>query len=186
MKTLERKYSKAERIIAKAKFSATVYLRSVLLAVLLGGIIAVVWVFNEQIEHIFTKGEGPAVFLTDMVMKFSLLGAGIVVLISLFVQALSLYSKELVVTETQVVFRTGILSVRNTTIPIREIIIIETSHSLIQRILGTGTLQVVSDAEKPYKIKGVRGADKLTRRIMKQVAAVRRENETKSIKLKLS
>ena len=71
-------------------------------------------------------------------------------------------------------------------LPIREIIIIETSHSLIQRILGTGTLQVVSDAEKPYKIKGVRGADKLTRRIMKQVAAVRRENETKSIKLKLS
>ena len=186
MKTLERKYSKAERIIAKAKLSSTVYLKSVLLAVVLGVIIAVVWSCNEQIEHVFTKGEGPATSLTDTVMRYVLLGAGIVVLIHLLAQALSLYAKELIVTENQIVFRFGVFSVKNITIPIREVVIIETTHSLLQRILGTGTISIVSDAEKPYKVKGVRGADKLTRRIMKQVSDIRRENDTKKIKIKLS
>ncbi|MCM1305923.1 MAG: PH domain-containing protein [Bacteroides sp.] len=186
MKTLERKYSKAERIIAKAKFSSTVYLKSVLLAVVLGVIIAVVWSCNDKIEHLFTKGEGPATVLTDEVMRYVLLGAGILVLLSLIAQALSLYAKELIVTESQVVFRFGVFAVKNITIPIREIVIIETTHSLLQRILGTGTLSIVSDAEAPYKVKGVRGADRLTRRIMKQVNDVRLENDTKKIKIRLS
>lgn len=186
MKTLERKYSKAERIIAKAKFSATVYLRSVFLALILGAIIAVVWSFNAQIEHLFTKGEGPAAILTDELMRYVLLGAGIVVIISLISQALSLYAKELIVTENQVVFRFGVFAVKNITIPIREIVIIETTHSFLQRLLGTGTLAIVSDAEAPYKVKGVRGADRLTRRIMKQVTDVRRENDTKKIQIKLT
>ena len=185
MKTLERKYSKAERIVAKAKFSSTVYLRSVLLAIVLGVIIAVVWSFNEQIEHVFTKGEGVR-YLTDQNMRYVLLGAGILVLISLFCQALSLYAKELIVTETQVVFRFGVLAVKNISIPIREIVIIETTHSLLQRLLGTGTISIVSDAEAPYKVKGVRGADRLTRRIMKQVEFVRKENDTKKIQIKLT
>ena len=186
MKTLERKYSKSERIIAKAKFSATVYLRSVLLAAVLGGIIAVLWSYNEQIEHLFTKGEGPATILTDTIMRYVLLGASIVVLIHLIAQALSLYAKELIVTENQIVFRFGVFAVKNITIPIREVVIIETTHSLLQRILGTGTISIVSDAEQPYKVKGVRGADKLTRRIMKQVSDIRRENDTKKIKIKLT
>lgn len=186
MKTLERRYSKAERIIAKAKFSASVYLRSVLLAILLGGIVAVIWIFGGKIEQLITKSEGPAKIITDNLMRWVLLGAGIAVIIDLFAHALSLYSKELIVTEDKVVFRTGVFAVRNTTIPIREIVIIETRQSFLQRLLGTGTLSIVSDAEQPYKVKGVRSADRLTRRIMKQVATVRRENETKSIKLKLS
>lgn len=186
MKTLERKYSKSERIIAKAKFSASVYLRSILLAIVLGGAVGVIWAFNDQIEQIFTKSDAPAAILTDQVMKWVILGVAIIVLISLFAQALSLYSKELIVTEDKVVFRTGVLSVKNTTIPINEIVIIETSQRFLQRILGIGTISIVSDAEQPYKIKGVRGADKLTRRIMKQVAEVRKENDTKKIKIRLT
>lgn len=186
MRTLERKYSKTERIIAKAKFSSTVYLKSVLLALILGVIIAVVWKFSAQIEHVFTKGEGSATILTDEVMRYVLLGAGIVVLISLFTQALSLYAKELIVTENQVVFRFGVIAVKNITIPISEIVIIETTHSFLQRLLGTGTISIVSDAEKPYKVKGVRKADRLTRRIMKQVADTRKENDAKKIQIKLT
>ncbi|MDE7372562.1 MAG: PH domain-containing protein [Clostridia bacterium] len=186
MKTLERKYSKAERIVAKAKFSSTVYLRSVVLAIVLGVIIAVVWSYGAKIEQLITKSEGPARYLTDQNMRYVLLGAGIIVLISLICQALSLYAKELIVTETQVVFRFGVLAVKNITIPIREIVIIETTHSLLQRLLGIGTLSIVSDAEAPYKVKGVRGADRLTRRIMKQVEFVRKDNDTKKIQIKLT
>lgn len=186
MKTLERKYSKAERIIAKAKFSSTVYLRSVLLALILGGIIAVIWVFNDQIEQLFTKTDAPAQYLTDSVMRWAVLGAGVIVILSLVAQAVSLYSKELIVTEEEVVYRTGVFAVKNITIPIREIVIIETTHNLIQRILGTGTISIVSDAECPYKVKGVRGADRLTRRIMKQVAEMRKANDMQKIKIRLS
>lgn len=186
MRTLERKYAKAERIIAKAKFSSTVYFRSVILACVLGTVIAVVWVFGDQIEQIFTKSDAPAKILTDSVLRWVVLGAGVVVLISLVAQAISLYSKELIVTEDKVVYRTGVLAVRNTTIPICEIVIIETSQNFLQRLVGTGTISIVSDAECPYKVKGVRGADRLTRRIMKQVAEVRKVNDTQRIKIRLT
>lgn len=55
MKALERKYSRTERIVAKGKFSAWVFARTVLLAVILGGLIAVVWIFKDQIEGFSPK-----------------------------------------------------------------------------------------------------------------------------------
>lgn len=186
MKTLERKYFKSERIIAKAKFSACVYFKSVILAAVLGAIIAVVWVFKDKIEGIITKNEGPAVYLTDDIMRWVLLGAAVLVILSIIIQSIGLYSKEMIVTEDKVVFRSGVLSVRNTTIPIVEIVIIETNQNLLQRLVNTGTVCIVSDAEQPYKIKGVKAADRLTRRIMKQVAAVKRESETRRMQLQLA
>jgi len=186
MKTLERRYSKSDRIIAKAKFSASVYLKSVLLAVILGGIIGVIWAFNAEIEHLFTKGTGEATVLTDDIMRWVLLGAGVIVLISIIAQALSLYSKEFIVTEDKVVFRSGVLAVKNTTIPIVEIVIIETEQNFLQRLLNVGTVSIVSDAERPYKIKGVKGADRLTRRIMKQVATAKYETESRNVQLQLA
>ncbi len=186
MKTLERKYSKSERIIAKAKFSSSVYLKTVIFALILGGAIAAVWIFKDVIERVFTKSEGPATVLTDDLMRWVLLGAGLLVLLCFLIQSICLYSKELIVTEDKVVMRTGVLSVKNTTIPINEIVIIETNQNLIQRILNTGTVVIVSDAEQPYKVKGVRAADRLTRRIMRQVATVKRESEAKKVQLQLA
>ncbi len=185
MKTLERKYSKSERIVAKAKFSSCVYFREVLLAVILGAVIGVLWGLNDKIEGIFTK-QPEAIYLTDNVMRWVLLGAAIIVLLALIAEAISLNSKELIVTEDKIVFREGVLSVRNTVIPICEIRIIETEQSGLQRILGIGTVTIISDAEQPYNIKGVKSADRLTRRIMRQVADVRRESESKRIQLQLA
>ena len=186
MKTLERRYSKSERIIAKAKFSAAAYLWCVLLAVLLGGAIAAVWAFNDEIERVFTKSDAGAQAITDEVMRWVLLGAGVFVLLCFVAQALSLYGKELIVTEDKVVYRSGFLSMQNTAIPLVEIRIIETHQSFLQRILNVGTVVIVSDAEKPYKIKGVKAADRFTRRIMKQVTTVKRENESRSVRLQLT
>ncbi len=169
MKTLEKKYSKIERVVAKGKFSACVYLRTVLLAVILGGLTAVIWVFKDKIEGLFTKTE-PAQYLTDDVMRWVLLGVGVIVLASLVIETVRLNSKELVLTPDKVVFREGIFNVRSVVIPLCEIKMVETKQNFFQRLVGVGSLLIVSDAQQPYLVKNLKSPDRLSRRIMRQVA----------------
>lgn len=183
MKTLEKKYSKSERIVAKGKFSAWVFMRTILLAIVLGGIIAVIWIFKDKIEGVFTKEE-TAQYLTDDVMRWVLLGGGVVVLISLLVQTIKFRSKELLLTEDKVAYREGVFGVRTTVIPLNEIKLVETKQGFFQRLVGAGDMLIVSDAVQPYTIKGVKSADRLTRRIMKQIAVVRTDSN-KSTQVRL-
>lgn len=169
MKTLEKKYSKIERVVAKGKFSAWVYLRTVLLGAILGGLTAVIWIFKDKIEGLFTKTE-PAQYLTDDVMRWVLLGVGVVVLFSLIVETIRLNSKELVLTPDKVVFREGVFSVRSVVIPLCEIKMVETKQNFFGRIVGVGSILIVSDAEQPYLVKNVKSPDRLSRRIMRQAA----------------
>lgn len=169
MKTLEKKYSKIERVVAKGKFSAWVYLCTVLLGAILGGLTAVIWIFKDKIEGLFTKTE-PAQYLTDDVMRWVLLGVGVVVLFSLIVETIRLNSKELVLTPDKVVFREGVFSVRSVVIPLCEIKMVETKQNFFGRIVGVGSILIVSDAEQPYLVKNVKSPDRLSRRIMRQAA----------------
>lgn len=171
MRTLEKKYSKIERVVAKGKFSACVYLRTVLLAAILGGLTAVVWIFKDKIEGLFTKTE-PAQYLTDDVMRWVLLGVGVIVLASLLIETIRLNSKELVLTPDKVVFREGILNIRTVVIPLCEIKMVETKQNALERLLGIGKVLIVSDAQQPYLVKNVKSPDRLSRRIMRQVADV--------------
>jgi len=175
MKALERKYSKTERIVAKGKFSAWVFMRTVLLAAILGGLIAVVWIYKDKIEGVFTKTE-PAQYLTDTVMKYVLLGAGVIVLVSLLIQTIQFNARELLLTEDKVVYREGVANVKTTVIPLNEIKLVETKQNFFQRLVGVCDMLIVSDAVQPYTIKNVRGADRLTRRIMKQISEVRTDS----------
>lgn len=154
MKTLEKKYSKIERVVAKGKFSAWVYLRTVFLGAILGGLTAVIWIFKDKIEGLFTKTE-PAQYLTDDVMRWVLLGVGVVVLFGLIVETIRLNSKELVLTPDKVVFREGVFSVRSVVIPLCEIKMVETKQNFFGRIVGVGSILIVSDAEQPYLVKNV-------------------------------
>lgn len=171
MKTLEKKYSKIERVVAKGKFSACIYLHTVLLAAILGGLTAVIWIFKDKIEGLFTKTE-PAQYLTDDVMRWVLLGVGVIVLISLIAQTIRLKSKELVLTPDKVVFREGVFNVRSVVIPLCEIKMVETKQNFFERLVGVGKVLIVSDAQQPYLVKNVKSPDRLTRRIMRQVADV--------------
>lgn len=175
MKTLEKRYAKSERIVAKAKFSAWMFMRTVLLAVILGAVIAVVWVFKDQIEGLFTKSEEPAQYLTDAVMRWVLLGAAGVVLVSFIVQCFSFYGRELLLTEDKVIFREGILSVNTIIISLNEIKIVEVQQKFYQRIIGSANIVIVSDAEKPYRIKSVKRGDLFVKKIMAQVRQARQE-----------
>lgn len=185
MKTLERKYSKTERIVAKAKFSPVVFLRDLLLAVILGGIVAVVWIFKDKIEGVFTKSAEPAQYLTDDVMRWVLLGVGVFVLVCFILHLLSYLGKELVLTEDKIVYREGVLGVHTAVIPLSAIRIVETKQNPVQRFAGYGSIVIISDAEKPYTIKGVSGVDRLTRRMMRQLA-VQKNIQNRPVRICLS
>ena len=171
MKALERKYSKSERIVAKAKFSAWVFLRQLIVAAVLGGIIAVLWIFGAKIIDFANGKFGWHIALSAYFkgLKWAILGCGGLVLVLIVLQAISLYSKELIVTEDKVIMRYGVFDVQNAIIPLSEIRIVESKQRFVQRILNTGDISIISDAEKPYVVKGIASADRLTRRIMKQV-----------------
>ena len=181
MKALERKYSKSERIIAKAKFSAWVYLRELLIAIVMGGIIAVLWVFAGKITGLIASvahKEIP-VELFRSGLKWAMLGCAVVLLILLIFEAINLHSKEFIVTEDKVVFRYGIFDVKNAIIPLVEIRLVESQQKFLQRLFHAGDIRITSDAEAPYSIKGVAAPDRLTNRIMKEVKMYKRNTDRK-------
>ena len=184
MKALEKKYSKIDRILCKAKFSSWVFLKEVFLTAFLSGILTVIWVFANQIECFFTKAD-KAYILVDWNLRWAVLGIIVFCGFVTLCEYIKLHSKEMIVVEDKIVVREGILAVRNVIIPISEIRIIETQQSGLQRILGTGNLMIVSDAEKPYTIKGITQAEKLSRRIMRQMTEIKKEQE-KKVKLQLT
>lgn len=189
MKTLERQYSKNERIIARARFSAWIYYKSVLITLLLGGIVAVVYLFGGKVETMITKAD-TVKYMTEAVSKYVLLGACVLALLSFIVQALNLYSKELIVTESKVVIRNGLLKVSTIIIPIDKIILVKTKQNFLQRIVGVGGAVIMSDAVEDEKhsevvVKGIKSVDRLTRRILKQVEIVQNERDARRMKLEL-
>lgn len=177
MKTLERRYSKTDRIIAKAKFSGVIYMRTVLLAAVLGAVIGVLWGFKDKWK----------IGITDDVMKIVLVAAAVVVVIHFIIQAISVYKKELIVTEDKLVMRYGVLSVKNITIPLDKIITIETRQNLLQRIFDYGSILIIADGVLDDNLMtGVKAADRLSIRILKQVDDAKKQAEYKRIHLQLA
>ena len=100
MRKLERTYSGTERIVARARFSAWAFLREVFIAALLGGIIAVLWVFAGDIEGALDPNfSGEPRYLTPEVFKWTMVGAGGFVILLALLHALSLYMQEIIITE---------------------------------------------------------------------------------------
>lgn len=188
MKALERKYSKTERIVAKAKFSAWAYAKQLIVAIILGGAVGVAWAFDEQVATFFRDKLKIALETAALenILKWILLGVACFVLLLVFLQAVAINSKELIVTENKVVMRFGIFSVRNIVLPLTEIRIVESEQNLLQRLVRTGNLVITSDAEKPFKIKGISEADRLARRIMRQVSFAVEGGENKKLQLQLA
>ena len=184
MKTLERKYAKIDRIVAKGRFSAWTFVLTALVAAVLGGIVAVIWIFKDRIEALFTKTT-PAQYRTDDVMRWVLLGVACAVVVCFLLQLIKFKSKELVLTEDKVVYREGFLNVRTVVIPLAEIKMVETKQKALQRLVGVGGLLIVSDAEQPYLVRGVKSADRMTRRIMRQIADMKKASETRGTRLQL-
>lgn len=187
MKTLERKYSKNERIVAKAKFSAWAYAGEVFIALVLAAAIALLWVYSEPVVNFFNSKTSSTIDVAayQAILKWVMLGAAGLAIVLISAQAVALYGKEFIVTEDKIAMRNGVLNVKNIVIPLSEIRIVESEQNLFQRLVGTGNLLITSDAEKPYCIKGIKQADRLSRRIMRQVTYMR-NNESKKFQLQLA
>lgn len=185
MKALERKYSKTDRIIAKAHFSGAVYLSNVFFAIILGGIVGLLWGFNEQIEKVIFKHDD-VLWFGDEIMKWILVGVAAIVLIGLIMKSISIYAKEMIVTEDKLVLRKGVFSVVNATVPLVKIITIETKQRLLQRLFNYGTIIIISDGFCRYELTGVKAVDRLSRRILKQVETMKRESDGRRMQLQLA
>ncbi len=177
---MERTYSRSERIVAKAKFTYWVYLREVLLAAVLGGILAVIWIFADQIEGLI-KIE----FLTEAVLKYILLGCAGAVLLAVLMEAVSRYRKEALITQEKFVARSGVVSLKNAQLPINEIKSVETKQMLFQRLLRYGNVTIITDAEKPLIVKWVVQPERFAQKITKQKTRTEKD-ENKAMRLTLA
>lgn len=183
MRKLERTYSGTERIVARARFSAWAFLREIFIAALLGGIIAVLWIFADDIEGFFDpEFQGHARYLTPDTLRWVMLGAGIFVVLLALLHALSLYRQEIIVTEDKFLYRSGVGSTVNVMLPLGEIRYIDVRQNLIQQLLGYGQIKVITDGEEPFVIRNLVRPERFARRIMKQCSYAR-ENIRPSLRL---
>lgn len=184
MKKLEKKYSKSERIVIKARFSGWVFAREVSIAALFGGIIAVLWIFGSELESLMGLSAGTV--FNEINLRWTVLAAGLFVLLLLALHALSIYKKELIMTEDKIAYNSGVLFIKSVVLPVTEIKMVESDQNIFQRIFNLGHLTIITDAEKPYFIKNVTAPEKLARRIMKQTTSVRNRESVKTIQLQVA
>ena len=174
MRRLERTYSGTERIVARARFSAWAFLREFFIAALLGGIIAVLWIFAPDIERLLDPGfSGQPAYLTPEVLKWAMLGAGCFVILLTVLHALSIYMQEIIITEDKFLYRSGVGNSVNVMLPLCEIRYIDVRQNLLQLLLGYGQIKVITDGEEPFVIKNLVRPEKFARRIMRQCSDVR-------------
>lgn len=122
MRKLERTYSKSERIIARARFSAWAFLREILLAAILGGAIAALWIFAGDIEGALDPNySGAPKYLSPDNLKWALLAAGLLVALIAVMHAISLYFREIIVTEDKFLYRSGVGNTVSVMLPLSEI-----------------------------------------------------------------
>lgn len=176
MRQLERTYSGTERIVARARFSAWAFLREVFIAVLLGGIIAVLWLFGSDIEKALDPNfTGTARYLSPDNLRWAMLGAGAFVVLLALLHALSLYRQEIIVTEDKFLYKSGVASTVNVMLPLNEIRYIDVRQNAIQLLLGYGKIKVITDGEEPFVICNLVRPERFARRIMRQCSVVREQ-----------
>lgn len=181
MKQLEKRFSKTERIVAKAKFTCWVFLREIFVALLLGAIIAVLWVYMPQVNSLLKKE-----ILTEQIMKYVLLGAGGFVLVMTMFEALIHRCKEALITDKKFALRMGVLSVVEEQLPIDQIRSVESAQNFIQRILHYGNVTLITDAIKPIVLKGIIRPERFAERVTKQKARTKNIEDKKLYRLELS
>lgn len=174
MRVLERTYSKSERIVARARFSGWAFLHEVVLAVLLGGIIAALWIYGDTIEKALNPDfGGSAAYITPDNLKWALLASALLVALCAVIRALVIYRQEIIVTEDKFIYKSGVGSVKSVMLPLNEIRYIDVRQNVFQVALGYGKIKVITDGEEPFVIKNLVRPEKFARRIMRQCSTVR-------------
>ena len=114
MRSLERIYSRSERIVLRARFSGFAAAKLIIVAAVLGAIIALLWVYAPEIEGgLDPKFDGTVRYLTPVGLKWALLGAACFVIFLVICDAVSMYRQELIVTEDKFIFKQGVFKIRS-------------------------------------------------------------------------
>ena len=138
MRNLERVYSKSERIVVRARFSALVFVKEIFLAAVLGTVIALLWVYAADIERALNKSfDGTVQWLTPQNLRWALLGAGCLVLLVTLCEAVKMYRREIIVTEDKFVFKQGVFKITSVMLPLAEIRYIDVHQNLIRLLWVT-------------------------------------------------
>ena len=180
MRTLERVYSKSEHIVARARFAGWAFLGCFVLAAVLGGIVAVLWIFGAEIEKGLDPAfDGTAKYLTPETMKWVLLGVGLFVLFVTLCRGISLYRREIIVTEDKFLFKSGVANIVSVMLPLDEIRYVDVKQNVVQVLLGYGKIRVITDGNEPFVMNNIVRPERFARRIMKQCSFVR-ENHSRT------
>ena len=174
MRKLERVYSKTDRIVAKAKFTYWVFAGEVITTLILGGIIACLWIFGLKIEQLIDGSITEVRYLTETNLKWAILGAGGFMLLVTFFHILAVYSKEVILTEDKLVYRAGMLGAEVITLQVYEIVNTRVTQGAFQRLLGIGSVEIIGSGFDSYTIKNIVGPDKFARRVMAQATAMKK------------
>lgn len=181
MRVLERTFRKSERIVAKAKFTYMVFLREVFVAALLGGIIAVLWVFTPQINALIKQD-----ILSQSILKWVIVGASAFVFVMFIFEAIAKWNKEAVITDRKFVVRTGIIHLVDVQLPLDKIEMVQVKQNIFQRILGYGTVLISVDSGNPLAIKGITSPARFAQCVTRQKSRNQYEMGNKSFRLELA
>lgn len=176
MRRLERIYSKTERIVARPRFSGWTFLRELFVAAILGGIIAVLWIYGDTIEQALDPSfAGSAKYLSEANLKWAMLGCGLFVVLLLILHVIDFYMRIIIITEDKFVYKAGLLSSKSIMLPLNEIRYVDVSQNFVQAIFGCGKIKLITEGEAPFVIviKNIVRPQKCARRLMQQCSYVR-------------
>ena len=181
MKALERTYRKSERVVSKARFTYVVFLRELLVAAILGTIIALLYVYKDAIN----EGIGQEI-LTAEILQWIAVGAGGLVLLLCILEGISKWQRESVITDRKFAVRMGIFKRIDVQLPLDQIKAVNVTQNLFERIFCYGKVIVIVDAMSPVIVKGICSPLKFAQSITRQKNRYEFENSNKSMHLVLA
>ena len=181
MKALERTYRKSERVVSKARFTYAVFLRELLVAAILGGIIAVLYIYKADINKFVGKD-----IMTDQILQYVTAGcAGLVALLCI-IEGISKWQKEAVVTDRKYAVRVGLIKRIDLQLPLNQIKAVNVTQNFFERTFCCGKVTVVVDAITPVTIKGICSPLKFAQSITRQKSRYEYECSNKAVQLVLA
>ena len=181
MKALERTYRKSERVVSKARFTYVYFLRELLIAVILGAIVALLYVYKTNINGLIDKE-----ILTDEILAYVAAGCGGVVLILCIFEAIGKWQREAVVTDRKFAARFGVIKRYDVQMPLDQIKEVKVHQNILQRIFCYGTVIVIVDAMDPLRIRGICSPLRFAQSITRQKNRYEHSSANKSMQLVLA
>ncbi|MBR7162787.1 MAG: PH domain-containing protein [Clostridia bacterium] len=150
MKALERTYRKSERVVSKARFTYVFFLRELLIAAILGAIVALLYIYKADINGLIGKD-----ILTDEILAYVAAGCGGLVVLLCLLEGISRWQREAVVTDRKFAARVGIFRRLDVQMPLDQIKEVKVTQNLFERIFCYGKVIVIVDAMDPLVVKGI-------------------------------